>query len=164
MDLGLTGKVAMTAAASKGLGYGVARALAKDGARVSMCSREESAVQAAASRLTQDTGAETFGMACDVRNLLSIEAWVDATVKRWGKVDALLVNAGGPPAALFKDLSDEQWQAAFELTLMSTVRLIRAVIPHMKDGGAILTVTSSSIREPIERLVLSTVMRSAVCR
>ena len=162
MDLGLKGKVAMTAAASKGLGYGVARALAKDGAHVSLCSREDKAVQAAASKLAKETSAETIGMACDVSKPESIQAWVDATVAKWGKVDALLVNAGGPPSMLFKDVTDEQWQSAFELTLMSTVRMIRAVIPHMKDGGAILTITSSSVREPIERLVLSTVMRSGV--
>ena len=162
MDLGLKDKVALVAAASKGLGYGTARALAQDGARVSMCSRDALEIGRAASTLAQETGAETLGIACDVTNPAAIDAWVDQTVARWGRIDALLVNAGGPPAAYFSELSDAQWQAAFELTLMSSVRLIRAAIPHMHDGGAILTITSSSVQEPIERLMLSNVMRSGV--
>jgi 3-oxoacyl-[acyl-carrier protein] reductase len=97
-----------------------------------------------------------------VTSAASIQAWVNQTVARWGGVDALLVNAGGPPGGLILDMTDDQWQAAFELTLMSAVRMIRAAVPQMKNGGAILTITSSSIKEPIERLGLSTVMRSGV--
>lgn len=162
MDLGLNGKVALAAAASKGLGFGIARALAKDGAKVSICSRNSAEVEAAAKKLADETRAEVMATACDVTKATDIQAWVDKTVARWGMIDALLVNAGGPPAGLLKDFTDEQWQAAFELTLMSAVRMIRAVLPHMKTGGAILTITSSSVREPIERLGLSTVMRSGV--
>lgn len=162
MDLGLKGKVALVAAASKGLGFGVARALAADGARVSICSRDSASVDAAVKKLTDETGAEVIGTACDVTNGDSIKAWVDATVAKWGVIDALLVNAGGPPGGLLLDMTDAQWQAAFELTLMSSVRMIRAAVPHMTNGGSILTITSSSIKEPIERLGLSTVMRSGV--
>ncbi len=162
MDLGLKGKVALVAASSKGLGYGVARALARDGARVSMCSRSALDITEAATHITEETGAETLCATCDLTDSQSIGAWVDQTVSQWGVVDALLVNAGGPPAGYFKELSDDQWQAAFELTLLSSVRLIRAVIPHMVNGGSIVTITSSSVQEPIERLILSTVMRSGV--
>ncbi len=162
MDLGLKGKVALVAAASKGLGFGVARALALEGARVSICSRDQASVDVAVKKLADESGSEIMGVACDVTSGASIQAWVDATVARWGTIDALLVNAGGPPGGLLKDFSDEQWQAAFDLTLMSTVRMIRSTLPHMNRGGAILTVTSSSVREPIERLGLSTVMRSGV--
>jgi 3-oxoacyl-[acyl-carrier protein] reductase len=162
MDLGLKGKVALVAAASKGLGFGVARALAMDGAHISLCSRVAASVEAAARQIQETTGAEVLATACDVTDAASIQAWVDQTVARWGGVDALLVNAGGPPGGLVLDMTDEQWQAAFDLTLMSAVRMIRAAVPHMKNGGAILTITSSSIKEPIERLGLSTVMRSGV--
>ncbi len=162
MDLGLNGKVALVAAASKGLGFGVARALAADGAKVSICSRDSASVNAAVKKLTDETGAEVIGTACDVTNADSITAWVDATVAKWGVIDALLVNAGGPPGGLLLDMTDAQWQAAFELTLMSSVRMIRAAVPYMTNGGSILTITSSSIKEPIERLGLSTVMRSGV--
>lgn len=162
MDLGLKGKIALVAASSKGLGYGVAKALAENGAKVSLCSRSEEAVTATAKSLADDYGVDTLATACDVRNPDDIQAWVDKTVQAWGKVDCLLVNAGGPPAKVFKEITDDEWQAAFELTLMSSVRMIRATIPHMTDGGSILTVTSSSIKEPIPRLGLSTIMRSGV--
>jgi 3-oxoacyl-[acyl-carrier protein] reductase len=162
MDLGLNNKVALVAAASKGLGFGVARALASEGARVSICSRDTASVEAAAAKLRAETGADIHAAVCDVTQRDSIEAWVNGAAAQWGAIDALLVNAGGPPGGLIKDFTDEQWQAAFELTLMSSVRMIRAVLPHMTHGGAILTITSSSIREPIERLGLSTVMRSGV--
>jgi 3-oxoacyl-[acyl-carrier protein] reductase len=162
MDLGLQGKVALVAAASKGLGYGVARALASEGARVSICSRDEQAVNEAAEHLRAETGAEVLAFPCDVRDDAAIHHWVHQTAVQWGGISALLVNAGGPPTALFKDINDSQWQAAFELTLLSTVRMIRAALPHMAPGGAIVTITSSSVREPIEQLCLSTVMRSGV--
>ncbi len=162
MDLGLQGKVALVAAASKGLGFGVARALASDGAKVSICSRDSQSVEAAARKLRDETGADILASVCDVTSAASIQEWIDKTASTWGVVDALLVNAGGPPGGLVLDMSDVQWQAAFELTLMSAVRMIRSAVPHMKNGGAILTITSSSIREPIERLGLSTVMRSGV--
>lgn len=162
MDLGLAGKVALVAAGSKGLGFGAARALAREGAHVSLCSREQAGVESAVRQLEDETGAEVMGVACDVRRPDDITNWVRQTAERWGRVDALLVNAGGPPAAYFRDISDAQWQAAFELTLMSTVRMIRAALPHMPPGSSILAITSSSVREPIEQLGLSTVMRAGV--
>ena len=162
MDLGLQDKVALVAASSKGLGYGVARALAQNGAKVSLCSRNAVEIHQAAIKLQEETGADVMGTACNVRDPQAIQHWVDATVAEWDRVDALLVNAGGPPAMLIKDMTDEDWQSAFELTLMSSVRMIRAALPHMAPGSAILTVTSSSIKEPIPRLALSTVMRSGV--
>ncbi len=162
MNLGLENRVALVAAASKGLGYGVARALATDGARVSICSRTAEDVEAAAQALRDETGAGVMATACDVTDPDSINNWVAATIERWGQIDALLVNAGGPPAGFIREISEAQWEAAFQLTLMSSIRMINAALPHMGRGSAILTVTSSSIREPIERLALSTVMRSGV--
>lgn len=162
MDLGLQDKTALVAASSKGLGYGVAKALAANGAKVSLCSRSADAVAAAAQALADNYGVETLAAACDLRRPADIQAWIDKTVVAWGQIDCLLVNAGGPPAKMFKELSDGDWQAAFELTLMSSVRMIRMTIPHMTSGGSILTVTSSSIKEPIPRLGLSTVMRAGV--
>jgi 3-oxoacyl-[acyl-carrier protein] reductase len=162
MDLGLQGKVALVSAGSKGLGYGVARALARDGARLAICSRDSANVERAAQTLRDETGAEVLAAVCDVTSGESIQAWIAGAGAHYGRIDALLVNAGGPPAGLIKDVTDAQWQAAFELTLMSAVRMIRGVLPYMTDGGAILTITSSSIKEPIERLGLSTVMRSGV--
>ena len=162
MDLGLKDKVALVAASSKGLGYGVARHLAAEGARVSLCSRSADAVQAAAEALAKETGADTLATACDVRNPADIQAWVDKTAAAWGSIDCLLVNAGGPPAKTVKEMDDADWQAAFELTLLSSVHMIAATLPQMTNGGSILTVTSGSVREPIPRLALSTVMRAGV--
>jgi len=162
MDLGLKDKVALVAAAGQGLGYGTARALAREGARVSMCSHLEDEITAAAVQLHAETGVRPLAAVCDVRDPAAIQAWIDQAVAEWGRIDALFVNAGGPPAGYFKELTDSQWQVAFELTLLSCVRLIRAVLPHMTGGGAIVASTSSSVREPIERLGLSNVMRAGV--
>ncbi len=162
MDLGLKGKVALVAAAGQGLGYGTARALANEGARVSICSHLADEIEGAASSLVEETGGTVLATVCDVRDPAAVTAWVEKTVGEWGTIDALFINAGGPPAGNFKDLSDDQWQAAFELTLMSAVRMIRAVLPHMTAGSAIVASTSSSVREPIQRLILSNVMRAGV--
>ena len=162
MDLGLQDKVALVAASSKGLGYGIAKALAANGAKVSLCSRSAADVAAAAEAIAIACGAATLASACDVRAAADIQAWVDKTVAAWGAVDCLVVNAGGPPAKTLKEVSEEDFQAAFELTLLSSFRMIRMTIPHMRDGGSILTVTSGSIKEPIPRLGLSTIMRAGV--
>ncbi len=162
MDLGLRDKVALVAASSKGLGYGIAKALAADGAKVSLCSRSAGEVAAAAETLAKDCGVETLATACDVRVADDIQAWVDKTVAAWGAIDCLVVNAGGPPAKTIMEVSEDDFQAAFELTLFSSFRMIRMTIPHMTNGGSILTVTSGSIKEPISRLGLSTIMRAGV--
>ncbi len=162
MDLGLKDKVALVAASSKGLGYGVAKALAAEGAKVSLCSRSADDVAAAAGTLADDYGVDTLATTCDVRKAADIQAWVDKTVAAWGAVDCLLVNAGGPPAKTIKEVSDDDFAAAFELTLFSSFRMIQMTLPRMTEGGSILTVTSGSVREPIARLGLSTIMRAGV--
>lgn len=164
MDLGLKDKVIMVAAASKGLGYGIAQAAAQEGANVSIGSRTEADIKAAAQRLSDETGSQTLGTVFDATNAQSILDWTAATRDRFGRIDGLVVNAGGPPAGKFSDFDDSDWQAAFELTLLSAVRMIRAVLPSMREqgSGAILTLTSSSVKEPIDILLLSNVMRSGV--
>ncbi len=164
MDLGLRGKVAMVAAASKGLGFGIARELAREGALVSIGSRTESDIFDAADVLIEETGTDVFATVLDATDPDSIIQWRDSTIHEFGGVDLLVVNAGGPPVGRFDDFADSDWQAAFELTLMSAVRMIRAVLPPMREagGGAILTLTSVSVKEPIDFLLLSNVMRSGV--
>jgi 3-oxoacyl-[acyl-carrier protein] reductase len=164
MDLGLRGKVAMVAASSKGLGFGIARELAREGALVSIGSRTESDVHEAAETLIQETDGDVLANVLDAANPGSIIQWLEKTTDEFGGVELLVVNAGGPPAGKFDDFADSDWQAAFELTLMSAVRMIRAVLPSMREAGAgsILTLTSSSVKEPIDFLLLSNVMRSGV--
>lgn len=154
----------MVAASSKGLGFGIAQELAREGARVSIGSRTESEIHAAAGILKSETGSEISANVLDASDPASIQKWVDATIHAFGTVDMLVVNAGGPPTGMFDDFTDSDWQAAFELTLMSAVRMIRSVLPAMRKagGGSILTITSCSVKEPIDVLLISNVMRSGV--
>lgn len=164
MDLGLKDKVIMVAAASRGLGYGIAQACAQEGALVSIGSRTETDIMEAARVLQQETGTQVLGAVMNATDVDSIVDWALATKTHFGAIDGLVVNAGGPPAGGFDNFTDDDWQAAFELTLLSSVRMIRAVLPSMRErgGGSILTVTSSSVKEPIDILLLSNVMRSGV--
>jgi 3-oxoacyl-[acyl-carrier protein] reductase len=160
----LKGKVAMVAGSSRGLGLAVARALAADGAVVSMSSSNESAIRTAAARIAADTGAAVTGLACDVRDGDAIQRWARETEQRLGGIDLLFTNSGGPPAGLAIGFDDAAWQDAAQLLLFSVIRMVRAVVPVMerRGGGAILVSTSSSVKEPIPNLGLSTVMRASV--
>ncbi len=164
MDLGLKGKVALVAGASKGLGYAVAHALAREGAMVSISSRDETGIAAAASRIERETGASVMAAPVDVRSADAIHSWIRATIDRFGGVDALMTNSGGPPAGASLSFDDKAWQDAADLLLFSTLRMIRGAVPSMQSrgGGAILVSTSSSVKEPIQNLGLSTVLRASV--
>jgi 3-oxoacyl-[acyl-carrier protein] reductase len=164
MDLHLKGKVALVAGASKGLGYAVAHAMAREGAFVSIASRDEKSITDASSRIERETGSRVMAMAVDVRSADAIHSWASATAERFGGVDALMTNSGGPPAGAALSFDDRAWQDAAELLLFSTLRLVRATVPLMekRGGGAILMSTSSSVKEPIQNLGLSTVLRASV--
>jgi 3-oxoacyl-[acyl-carrier protein] reductase len=164
MDLGLNGKVALVSGASKGLGFGVAKALAAEGASVSISSRDRQSIEAAAKRIESDTGARVIAMPVDVRDKAAIERWVAHAAETFGGIDALMTNSGGPPAGDAVSFDDGAWQEAAELLLFSTIRMIRAVVPHMerRGGGAVLVSTSSSVKEPVPNLGLSTVLRASV--
>lgn len=164
MHLGLTGKVAMVAGASRGLGFAVARALAAEGVMVSMSSRDADAISAAAQRIQKDTGGIVLAVAADVQSAKEIAHWHQATLDRFEGVDLLFTNSGGPPPGSTLSFDDTAWQRAFELLLMSAVRMIRLAVPSMamRGGGAILLPTSSSIKEPIANLALSNILRGAV--
>jgi 3-oxoacyl-[acyl-carrier protein] reductase len=163
MDLKIKGKTFLVAASSKGLGFAVAEKLAGEGAKVVIGSRNEEAVESSAEKIRRNSNSTCLGLRLDMREADSIHRWVEEGRKALGPVSGLLVNAGGPPPGSFSDFSDEDWEDAFELTLLSSIRLIRETIEHMDpEGGAILTITSSSVKEPIENLILSNVMRSGV--
>ena len=163
MDFGLKGKVAMVAGASRGLGFAVARGLAAEGARVSIGSRSAEAIEKA-TKCISESGGVALGSAVDVSSADSITAWYDRTVKEFGGVDLLFVNAGGPPAGAALSFDDEAWARAFELLVLSAVRMVRLAVPSMKSrgGGAIVVSTSSAVKEPIPNLALSNVVRSSV--
>jgi 3-oxoacyl-[acyl-carrier protein] reductase len=168
MDLGLTGKVAMVGGASRGLGLAVARVLLQEGARVSMASSQANAICPAAQQLQREIGDgranDVFGMAADLRSGDAITAWHQATIDRFGGVDLLFVNTGGPAPGAALSFDDAGWQSAFELLLLSTVRLVRLAVPVMasRGGGSIVVSTSSAVKEPIANLALSNVMRASV--
>lgn len=164
MDLKLKGKVAMVAGASRGLAYAVAHGLAAEGASVSIASRKKDAISAAADRINQDTGSAAVATAVDVSKAADLEAWHRRTVDSLGGVDLLFVNAGGPPAGTALSFDDAAWTQAFELLLLSAVRMVRLAVPSMRSrgGGAIVVSTSSAVKEPIANLALSNVVRSSV--
>ena len=134
----------MVAASSKGLGFGIARQAALEGARVSMGSRSKRNITEAASRISQEVpGATIYASPLDVADPASIESWVKNTLNELGTIDGLVVNGGGPPPGRFDDLDDSTWLSGYENTLMSAVRLIREVLPEMrrKGSGSILRIS-----------------------
>lgn len=163
MDLQLKDKVIMVAGASQGMGLAIARQCAQEGAKVSLAARNETKLNDACQQITQDFGSEAIYQVMDASHKDDIDAWVKQTKDKLGRIDGLLINAGGPPMGGIEDFEEADWQSAFELTLMSSVRMINAALPHLKETqGSILTLTSSSVKEPIDILLLSNVMRAGV--
>jgi 3-oxoacyl-[acyl-carrier protein] reductase len=159
MDLGLKGRKALVTAASRGLGRACAAALIAEGAEGFISSRDPSSIESTAKQI----GAAGW-MAADVSRPGDPEALVEAAAARLSGLDVLVVNAGGPPAGTFQSTTLEQWERAFQLTLMSAVRLVVACLPHLKqsDQGRVVFITSISVRQPLPNIVLSNAMRSAV--
>ncbi len=159
MDLGLKDRRALVTAASRGLGRACAAALVAEGARVFICSRRAESIEAAAGEI----GAAGCS-AADLAVAGGPESAVEAAVAKLGGLDVLVVNAGGPPPGGFGDLSVEEWETAFHLTLMSAVRLVAAAVPHLEQSGQgrVVFITSISVRQPIANLVLSNSVRAAV--
>jgi 3-oxoacyl-[acyl-carrier protein] reductase len=156
--------VALVTAASKGMGKACAMGLAAEGAKIVMCARTESDLKAAAEEVRARTKAEVLAMPADVTRKDDVAALVERALKTFGGVDILVANAGGPPRGYFEDLTDEQWQGAFDISLMSVVRLVRGVLPSMKARrwGRILTIQSVSVKQPIPELLLSNAVRPGV--
>lgn len=153
MDLGINDKVAMVAAASKGLGRAIAEALAAEGCRLSICARNEPAPIG-----------DSLNVSCDVSKAEDLQRWFDATVERFGRVDILVTNTGGPPAAPFLKLTEEQWRSGIDSTLMNVVRLCNLVIPGMQERkwGRIVHLTSFVAKQPVELLTVSSTLRAGI--
>lgn len=163
MDLQLKNKIALVTGASRGLGYATAFALAKEGCRVVVNSRDEGKIFAAAHKIAHETEAQVIGLAGDVGDPEVPERIVGETARALGGLDILICNAGGPPAGSFESFDEAAWQKAIDLSLMSHVRLIKAALPYLKKSKAasVLTVTSYSVKQPIPNLVLSNSIRAA---
>ncbi|NTV76309.1 MAG: SDR family oxidoreductase [Holophaga sp.] len=160
MELGITGRVAMVAAASKGLGKAAAAALVKEGCRVSICGRDQAALEAARAEL----GGSVLAVPCDVTNPTEIEDWFKATLAAFGQVDILVTNTGGPPAATFLDLTEAQWESGVQSTLLNVVRMSRLVLPGMRERkwGRIVHITSLVAKQPAPLLTISSTLRAGL--
>lgn len=165
MDLGLTGKSVIVAASSKGLGRAVARQFLLEGALVTINGRDADELAKTAAALRDETGGDVLEIPADMSKPADVQRLIDATIEARGGLDALVCNAGGPPPGRYADFpDDEPWQAAINLNLMSTNRLIRHALPHLnaRGGGSVTTIMSTSVKQPIPHLILSNTARSAV--
>ena len=164
MDMQLRGKVALVTASSKGLGKATAFALAREGANVAICSRNEAAIQATAQEIRAATGVDVVAVQADVTKPDNITRFVTSAAEHFGRIDILVTNAGGPQSGSFDMFSDADWLAAVNLTLMSAVRLIRASLPYLRKAGSgrIVNILSVSTKQPIEGLLFSNSIRPAV--
>jgi 3-oxoacyl-[acyl-carrier protein] reductase len=164
MDLGLQDKVALVTAGSKGLGKAIALELAREGARVAISSRSEEELRRAASEIGAATGHEPLIVAADLTSGEDIARLIATTLDRYGQIDILVNNTGGPPPGYFDEFDDSQWQRAVDLLLLSSVRLIRGVLPGMRARrwGRIINSTSVAVKQPIGNLLLSNAVRTAV--
>jgi 3-oxoacyl-[acyl-carrier protein] reductase len=164
MDLGLRGRVAIVAAASKGLGFAVAKELAQEGCEVCLCARNAVDLEKSAATIREAAGRDVFAQALDVTDYTAVQRFVAEVARRFGRVDICVTNAGGPPSKQFMDVSIEEWRTAIDLTLMSAVYFAREVLPIMRKNrwGRLLTITSVSVKQPIDNLVLSNSIRVAV--
>ena len=164
MDLGLKNRVALVAASSQGLGRAVAEELAAEGASLVLCAREPKTLAEVAATIADRSGAHVLAVPADVTVIDDIKRVVDAGVERFGRIDILVTNAGGPPAGTFEQITREQWEAALRLTLFSAIEFPRQVLPGMKERrwGRILNITSIAVKQPVDNLMLSNSLRAGL--
>jgi len=164
MDLGLNGRVAIVAAASKGLGRAVAEELAREGTHVAICARTPDTVAETAAHIQKATSRDVFHQALDVTDSVAVASFVAAVEARFGRLDICITNSGGPPSNCFKNTKPEDWRSAVEQLLMSTVFFARETLPRMQKNkwGRLITITSSAVTQPVDGLLLSNSVRAAV--
>ena len=164
MDLGLRDRVALVCGASQGLGQAAADALAKEGAKVALVARRKDKVEAAARAIATAHGVETLPLVADLVEPDACERCVRETVARFGRLDVLVANAGGPPPGSIDEIDDATWRRAFELTFLTTVRLARAALPGMaaQGWGRVVVIGSGSMEAPIPNLATSSGIRPGI--
>ncbi len=164
MDLGIKDRVALVAASSQGLGLAVAQGLAKEGAKLALCSRNAKVLESAAGNIREQAGVEVMTRALDVTRYEDVRDFVAAVAERFGRLDICVANAGGPPAKSFAETTVEDWRAATDLNLMSTIYLAKETLPVMQKQhwGRFIAITSVAVKQPIDGLILSNAVRSAV--
>jgi 3-oxoacyl-[acyl-carrier protein] reductase len=164
MDFGLAGKVAIIAAASSGLGKATALELAVEGARVTIDGRDEDKLKRAAAEIQSAIGEDVLAIPGDVTDEAHIRDLISETKSKFGSVDIIVANAGGPPAGFFDDLNAQQYRDAVELNLISTINLCKEAVPHMRkrNWGRIVAISSIAAKQPVENLILSNTARAGV--
>src|SRR5579864_1810252 len=160
MDLGLKDRVAVVAASSKGLGKAVALGLAAEGAKLAVCARGKEELQRTASAIRTEVDAQVV----DVTVETEVRHFIESTLRKFGRIDICVTNAGGPPAKRFDDTSVDDWRSAIDLNFMSTLHFAKAVLPIMKEQrwGRLITISSVAVLQPVDGLILSNAARSAV--
>ena len=164
MDLGLNNKIALVTAASQGLGKASALSIANEGATVIICSRDKEKISKAAKDIKDQSGSEVIFFQTDLSEEIEINKMVEDIIKKYGRIDILVNNTGGPKAGFFDDITDNDWLSTFESTFLSAVRLTRSVLPSMKRNkwGRIINISSVSAKQPIDNLILSNGVRMSV--
>jgi 3-oxoacyl-[acyl-carrier protein] reductase len=164
MDLGLQGKVVVVCGASAGIGFETARAFVTEGARVAICSRTASSIEAAARVLDPERNGNVLPVSADLSEATGAATLVDAVTRRFSTIHVLINNVGGPPPGTFSSLDDAAWQAAVDLTLLSAVRVTRLALPFMRAQrwGRVVNISSYSVKQPIAGLMLSNSVRLAM--
>ena len=164
MDLGLKDKVAIIGGASKGLGRACAQVLAEEGAKITICSRTAADLEQAASEIRESTGAEVMAYPADLDKLESITGLISATLEKFGGIDILVNNSGGPPLGRSATATEEQWETAVQRSLIFFGRMCREGIPHLRErgGGRIINILASTVYNPIPNLALSGATRMGV--
>ena len=164
MNLQLTGRIAAVAASSKGLGLAVARELLHEGASVALCSRHQARIDEAAQKLRAETGGEVLPVVADLSTLQGCRHFIESAVQHFGALDILVTNAGGPRSGPVTSFDDAAWQEALQLNLLSTVRMVSAALPHLRQSpqGRVIAITSISAKQPLNNLVLSNATRAGV--
>lgn len=164
MDLGIRGRVALVAASSQGLGKAVAFGLAREGVKLALCARNAGPLEATAEAIRRETGAEVFAAPVDVSEEAQVRTFVEQTGVKFGAIDICIANAGGPPAKPFAATTTEEWRRAIEQNLMSMLFLAREVLPGMRARrwGRVITITSLTVKQPLDGLILSNAVRASV--
>jgi len=164
MDLGLKGRSAAVAAASRGLGRATALALAREGCSVAICGRDPGKIRASAEFIERETGGRVLAVTADVGSRGDCERFIGETVGAFGRLDILVTNTGGPPAGNFETTDAAEWEKAYHGLLANVIHLVRAAAPHMKQAkwGRILNIASLSVKQPIDNLILSNTFRPAI--
>jgi len=164
MDLGIKDKVAIVAASSKGLGRATALGLAKEGVKLTICARDKDTLIETANSIISETSVDVLPVVCDVSKTDEVKNVVKETINKYGKVDIMINNAGGPPTGAFQDFSLEEWQKAVELNLYSAITFSNEVIPYMREHnwGRIVNITSYAVKQPVDGLILSNTVRAGI--